>query len=80
MMKFFKILLRRIRANYRQSKALRAIKKCCRNRENLILQPDHPDVQGKPGLAVRVCRVCGCRHFELALDPGKFGLRGASIG
>jgi hypothetical protein len=30
-------------------------------------------------VVVSVCKVCGCRHFELAVDPGSLGLRGASL-
>lgn len=25
-------------------------------------------------------KLCGCRHFELLVDPGKFGLTGVRIG
>jgi hypothetical protein len=51
-----------------------AINECCTKPENLIPQPtDRPD------LTVRVCRVCGNRHFELSVDKGEIGLRGASL-
>ena len=49
------------------------VKDCCQKPENLVAQQDRPD------LLVRVCKVCGCRHFELTVDPGKLGLRGTSI-
>ena len=48
-------------------------KECCK--DNL-----GPAVQERPDLTYRCCQVCGVRHFELTLDPGKFGLRGAPVG
>lgn len=51
-------------------------KSCCQRMVNLELRPEHPDA--RPGLSVRVCRVCGCRHFDLAAEPGSFGLRGSA--
>ncbi len=46
-------------------------KECCNQVENLELQ------QGdKSDLKILRCKVCGCRHFELTVDPGKLGLRG----
>jgi hypothetical protein len=50
---------------------------CCRTLGNVPIVPDHPDA--RHDLIVRVCRVCGCRHFELTADPGRIGLRGASV-
>ena len=49
---------------------------CCQIASNLKPDPE----QAKPGLVVNVCQVCNRRHFELTVDPGKFGLRLASIG
>lgn len=46
------------------------VKKCCKQPENLVEEPS-----GKPDLILRRCSVCGCRHFELTMDPGKFELR-----
>ena len=48
-------------------------KECCKQPENL------KPYQVRPDLAVNKCQVCGCRHFELTVDPGKLGLRGASL-
>lgn len=45
------------------------IKECCKNSENLKIQKSD-----KPELVIRKCCVCGCRHFELTVDAGKFGL------
>lgn len=53
-------------------------KVCCQDPSNLELNADHPDA--KPDLSVRVCRVCGARHFELSLDTGHIGLKGAEAG
>ena len=42
-----------------------ARKDCCKDVANLEPEPSqHPD------LAVVRCRVCGCRHFALTVDPG----------
>jgi hypothetical protein len=32
------------------------------------------------GLVCEQCRVCGCRHFELTVDPAELGLLGSSLG
>jgi len=50
------------------------INECCKIEANLIPQPT-----GKPDLTVRVCKVCSRRHFELSVEKGQIGLRGASI-
>ena len=39
-------------------------KECCRYDENL-----GPVIQERTDLRYRRCSVCGCRHFELSLDP-----------
>jgi hypothetical protein len=50
-------------------------KECCRNPENLEVQ------QGdKSDLTIQKCKVCGCRHFELSVDPGYIGLFGKTLG
>lgn len=51
-------------------------KRCCRNLANLGPPESH---EGRP-LSFRRCQVCGCRHFEFAVDPGHLGLRGAPSG
>lgn len=53
----------------------RPIKECCQDPANLEEQES-----GKPDLTLRVCRMCGCRHFELTVDPGKFGVTGVTLG
>jgi len=50
------------------------INDCCKQPENLIPQPTV-----KPDLTVRKCRICGRRHFELSVEKGQLGLRGATI-
>ena len=51
-------------------------KECCRDPQNLQPAPEFE----KPGLSVRRCKVCGCRHFELSVEPGKLGLLGGALG
>jgi hypothetical protein len=46
---------------------------CCNKSENLKPQ------QLRPDLVVNVCQVCGRRHFEMTVDPGKFGVVGAPL-
>lgn len=41
------------------------VKPCCQDEKNLSESP----VEMKADLTVRVCAVCGCRHFELTVDP-----------
>ena len=48
-------------------------KDCCKDPENLELTQVNTD------LLVNVCKVCGCRHFELTVDPGKLGMVGAKL-
>ena len=38
---------------------------CCNVAENLEDKTDNK----RPDLTVLVCRICGRRHFELAVDP-----------
>jgi len=47
------------------------VKDCCKQPENLVPHQDRPE------LLVNVCKVCGCRHFELTLEPGVLGVVGA---
>lgn len=42
---------------------------CCAAATNLMAFPS-----GQPDLILRVCQVCGRRHFELTVDPGQFGI------
>ena len=49
------------------------IKACCALPKNLgppKAAADHP------GHTVRVCRVCGCRHFRMHAEPGRLGMMG----
>lgn len=39
-------------------------KPCCQDEKNLSAP-----VQEREDLTLRVCAVCGCRHFELTVDP-----------
>jgi len=49
-------------------------KDCCKQPENL-------ESRESDDLNVRlmVCRVCGCRHFEVTLEPSFIGLEGAAL-
>lgn len=58
----------------------RAPRECCRTPGNVPIVENHPDAKPDRGLVVRVCKVCGARHFELTADPGQLGMRGAAIG
>jgi hypothetical protein len=52
-------------------------KPCCQDPANLSAPIRDPE---GPGLEIRVCRVCACRHYELTLEPGVIGLRGSQAG
>ena len=49
-------------------------KDCCKDEKNL-----GPVVHERSDLTYRRCEVCGCRHFELMIEPGRFGLQGAPL-
>lgn len=62
---------------------------CCRTPGNVPVVEDHPDagpdevvfVSGQVLVAtqsVRVCRVCGRRHFEMAAHPGRIAVKGSA--
>jgi len=42
---------------------------CCQQETNLELQP-----QTRKDITIKVCKVCGRRHFELEVDAGKLGI------
>jgi len=45
-------------------------KACCENEVNLKLQPKEPGKEElHKDLVIKKCKVCGCRHFELEVDP-----------
>lgn len=48
---------------------MEGVKECCQKVENLVPQPSD-----KPDLSILKCKVCGCRHFELSVDPGIIAL------
>jgi hypothetical protein len=50
-------------------------KDCCKIPENLESQPTE-----RQDFSVMKCRVCGCRHFELTVDPIVLKLKGHQIG
>jgi hypothetical protein len=42
---------------------------CCKNPENLELDKDQA-----PDLVIKKCKICGRRHYELKLDPGRLAM------
>jgi hypothetical protein len=44
---------------------------CCEDAANLVVKTD-PE---RPELTIRVCQVCGARHFVLKAEPGVLGLK-----
>ena len=46
---------------------------CCNDPENLL--PHHE--AERPDMTAVKCHVCGCRHFELSVDPGVIKFEGA---
>jgi len=49
------------------------MKPCCQDPANREARQETPD------LVVSVCQVCGCRHFELTVDPGKLMAEGKGL-
>jgi hypothetical protein len=49
------------------------VKDCCKQEVNLVLTRISLDE------VVNKCQVCGCRHFELTVDPGVIGIRGKDL-
>lgn len=48
---------------------------CCEKDENLS---DPQPVEGNDA-TIRVCKVCGRRHFEVTLDPLKLNFTGSGL-
>lgn len=44
------------------------VRECCKDELNLELQPS-----GDPSRSIRVCKVCGRKHYRMVLEPAKFG-------
>ena len=53
-----------------------AVKECCEKVENLVIRTEDQD---RPGVTVRRCKICNCRHIEMEAEPGEFGMFGAKI-
>jgi len=51
---------------------------CCEKPENREAV-ESPEEERRESLTVERCTVCGRRHFELTVDPGKLGLRGGAL-
>lgn len=52
------------------------VKPCCLDAANLDPLPE----ESRGDLTVKKCRVCGCRHRRLTLDPMKMGMRMKPLG
>jgi len=50
------------------------VRRCCKQPANVAI------FQARPDLTVGICVKCGSRHFDLTVDPGVIGLRGAKLG
>lgn len=50
------------------------IKECCQNLDNLYEVPDD-----RPKVKINKCRVCGCRHIEVVVEPGELGVFGSGV-
>lgn len=60
----------RVRLLFRRQPVRRC---CCRKGENLVW------TQMKTDLGFNRCTVCGSRHFELTVDPGRLGIKGSAL-
>jgi hypothetical protein len=47
---------------------------CCKNEENLVPHEDGPR------RVIKICKVCGRRHFEFSVEPGVIFAKGAPLG
>jgi hypothetical protein len=47
------------------------VKDCCKDEANLEILAD----ESRNGLTVKRCRVCGCRHRKLVVEPGMIGMK-----
>lgn len=54
---------------------------CCANPENRAegAGPRGLDAPPPADVTVTHCTVCGCRHFEVTVDPGQLGVVGAGL-
>lgn len=52
------------------------VKDCCKLQDNLELVAE----ESRNGLTVKRCRVCGCRHRRLVVEPGMIGLTMNPVG
>lgn len=51
-------------------------KACCQQEENLL---PYEEPTAPPDAEVKKCKVCGCRHFVVTMDPGKLGVQGVQL-
>jgi hypothetical protein len=50
------------------------VKPCCMP-ANCVRRPELE----RPGVVVKVCRTCGARHIEMAVEPGRAFAKGANM-
>lgn len=60
------------------------LKECCADRSNREqIYEMLVDDQGRgpdEATLIEVCKVCGCRHYTISADPGKFGIELSPLG
>lgn len=65
--------------------SIQVVFECCTKLENRRPGPGPRDwegmegLQGRPDITVTHCRVCESRHVEAYAEPGRLGLKGASL-
>jgi hypothetical protein len=47
---------------------------CCKKPENLEPLAERLEDDKPPDLVIKKCKVCGRRHYELVLDPGRLAM------
>lgn len=52
------------------------VKDCCKDAANMDPLPE----ESRGDLQVKRCRVCGCRHRRLTLDPMRLGVQVKPLG
>ena len=50
---------------------------CCRDVDNLVLQPRD---EARPDIAIQRCAICGSRHITMRADPGQIGVLLSRLG
>lgn len=54
------------------------LRPCCGDARHLqVLAPFSPE--HRHGMITKQCRLCGRKHYELIVDPGRMGVSGARM-